>query len=170
MNCLISATGVGQLCNKLKLLQGPSYPGYTKSISWLLMSWILASPGHHRSWYWMCKLVMFLSYMREDFHTIVVFVWSNYIDCRYISCFLCCGMYLKGVHRSILPDTITISIYVISTEMCTYHIGLVNIFIGNEWSRHVFLKWMCNVWCTVYCLPSRQRCLYKDPQGADKRF
>ena len=117
MNCLISAMGVGQLCNKLKLLQGPSYLGYAKSVSWLLMSWILASSGHHLSWHWICKLCMFLSYMREDFHTIVVFVWRNYIDCRYISCFLCCGMHLKGAHCSILPDTITISIYVISTEM-----------------------------------------------------
>ena len=33
---------------------GPSYSGSTLSISWLLMPWLLALPGHHQPWYWIC--------------------------------------------------------------------------------------------------------------------
>ena len=29
-------------------VRGPSYPGLTRSISWLLMPWLLVSPGHHQ--------------------------------------------------------------------------------------------------------------------------
>ena len=46
----------------------PSYLGLTKSISWLLMPWLLASPGHQQQWYWLCKLSRSLSYMRKDFN------------------------------------------------------------------------------------------------------
>ena len=31
-------------------VQGLSYLGLTKSISWLLMPWLLASPGHQQPW------------------------------------------------------------------------------------------------------------------------
>ena len=33
-----------------RVRQGPAYS--TLSISWLLMSWLLASPGHQQPWYW----------------------------------------------------------------------------------------------------------------------
>ena len=32
-------------------VRGPSYLGLTRSISWLLMPWLLASPGHQQPWY-----------------------------------------------------------------------------------------------------------------------
>ena len=48
-------------------VQGPSNPGLTRSISWLLMLWSLVSPGHQQSWYW-CKLGRSLSYMKKDFN------------------------------------------------------------------------------------------------------
>ena len=35
---------------------GPRYPGLTRSISWLLMSWLLASPGHQHPCYWLYKI------------------------------------------------------------------------------------------------------------------
>ena len=47
---------------------GLSYPGLTVSISWLLMPWLLASPGHQHPWCWLCKLGKSLSYMRKDFN------------------------------------------------------------------------------------------------------
>ena len=31
----------------------PSYLGLTWSISWLLMSWLLTSPGNQQKWYWL---------------------------------------------------------------------------------------------------------------------
>ena len=49
--------------------RGPNYSGSTLSISWLLMPWLLASPGHQQPWYWLCivRICKFLSYTRKDF-------------------------------------------------------------------------------------------------------
>ena len=47
---------------------GQSYPSLTWSISWLLMSWLLVSPGHQQPWYWPCKLDRPLSSIRKDFY------------------------------------------------------------------------------------------------------
>ena len=47
---------------------GPSYLGLTRSISWLLMFWLLTSPGHHEPWYWLCRIGRFLSHLRKDFN------------------------------------------------------------------------------------------------------
>ena len=56
-------------------VRGLSYPALTRSISWLLMPWLLVSPGHQQLWYWLCKIGRSLSYMRKYFnnlcHTIV---------------------------------------------------------------------------------------------------
>ena len=49
-------------------MQGSSYPSLTKSISWLLMPWLLASPGHQHPWFWLCRIGKFLSYTRKDFN------------------------------------------------------------------------------------------------------
>ena len=48
-------------------VRGPSYLGLTRSISWLLMPWLLPSPGHQKPWYWLCRIGGFLSYLRKDF-------------------------------------------------------------------------------------------------------
>ena len=47
-------------------VRGPSYLGLTRSISWLLMPWLLTSPGHQQPWYWLCRIGGFLSYLRKD--------------------------------------------------------------------------------------------------------
>ena len=49
-------------------VRGPSYLGLTRSISWLLVPWLLASPGHQQPWYWLCKISKSWSYMRNDFN------------------------------------------------------------------------------------------------------
>ena len=49
-------------------VRGPSYLGLTRSISWLLMPWLLTSPGHQQPWYWLCGIGRFLSYLRNDFN------------------------------------------------------------------------------------------------------
>ena len=46
---------------------GPSYLGLTRSISWLLMSWLLTLPGHQQPWYWLCRIYRPWSYLRKDF-------------------------------------------------------------------------------------------------------
>ena len=54
--------------NELTLnVRGPSYLGLTRSISWLLMPWLLTSPGHQQPWYWQCRICKSWSYLRKDF-------------------------------------------------------------------------------------------------------
>ena len=48
-------------------VQGPSYLGLTRSISWLLMPWLLMSPGHQQPWYWLYRIWRSFSYLRKDF-------------------------------------------------------------------------------------------------------
>ena len=48
-------------------VRGQSFLGLTRSISWLLMPWLLTSPGHQQPWYWLCGIGRFLSYLRKDF-------------------------------------------------------------------------------------------------------
>ena len=45
----------------------PSYLGLTRSISWLLMPWLLTSPGHQQPWYWLCRICRSWSYLRKGF-------------------------------------------------------------------------------------------------------
>ena len=44
-------------------VRGLSYLGLIRSMSWLLMPWLLASPGHQLPW---CKISKSLSYIRKD--------------------------------------------------------------------------------------------------------
>ena len=48
-------------------VRGLSYLGLTRSISWLLMLWLLTSPGHQQPWYWLCRICRSWSYLRKDF-------------------------------------------------------------------------------------------------------
>ena len=53
--------------DKLTLkVRGPSSLGLTRSISWLQMPWLLASPGHQQPWYWLCRISRSLSYSRRN--------------------------------------------------------------------------------------------------------
>ena len=47
-------------------VRGPRYLGLTRSLSWLLMPWLLTSPGHQQPWYWLCRIGRLLSYLRKD--------------------------------------------------------------------------------------------------------
>ena len=61
-------------------VRGPSYLGLSRSISWLLMPWLLTSPGHQQPWYWQYRIGTFLSYLRKDFnylHPINVEIWHK---------------------------------------------------------------------------------------------
>ena len=49
-------------------VRGLSYLGLTRSISWLLKPWLLASPGHQQPWYWPCRMGKSLSYLRKGFN------------------------------------------------------------------------------------------------------
>ena len=45
-------------------VRGPNYLGLTRSISWLLMPWLLTSPGHQQPWYRLCSICRSWSYLR----------------------------------------------------------------------------------------------------------
>ena len=51
----------------------PVCPRQTRTISWLLMSWLLVSPGHQQSWYWSYKMGMLLSSLRVGLHNLSCF-------------------------------------------------------------------------------------------------
>ena len=61
----------------------PSYLGLTRSISWLLMPWLLASPGHQRPWYRLFKIGPCL--LRGSFFTSsLISVWRINTICKYM--------------------------------------------------------------------------------------
>ena len=45
----------------------PSYLGLSRSISWLLMPWLLTSPGHQQPWYWLYRICRSFSCLRKCF-------------------------------------------------------------------------------------------------------
>ena len=53
-------------------VRGPIYLCLTtgRSVSWLLMPWLLTSPGHQQPWYWLCRLCKSWSYWRKDFNSL----------------------------------------------------------------------------------------------------
>ena len=68
-------------------LQGSSYLGLTRSISWLLTPWLLVLPGHQQSWYWPCKIDKPWSYTRSISINYGISVWRNDIRCKYLFMF-----------------------------------------------------------------------------------
>ena len=63
--------------------RGPSYFSLTSSISWLLMSWLLSSPGHHQPWWWLYRIGMSLAYWARILNACVMSMWRNAIKCKY---------------------------------------------------------------------------------------
>ena len=102
--CLTTPSFYLNMCSEIILLklqltlnvQGLSYLGLTRSISWLLMPWLLTSPGHQQPWYRLCRIDRFLSYLRKDLN--YQFSYSARADC--VSC--------QGRLHHILPGRITI--------------------------------------------------------------
>ena len=68
-------------------VRGPSYPGLTRSISCLLMPWILTSQGHQHPWYWLFKIHSYLSSMRNVFQLPLSYQYQGMIEI--VSTWLC---------------------------------------------------------------------------------
>ena len=67
---ILGSCAISDIRSKLILtlsVRGPSYLGLTRSISWLLMPWLLTSPGHQQPWYWLYRICWSFSYLRKDF-------------------------------------------------------------------------------------------------------
>ena len=63
------------------------YLGLTRSISWLLIPWLLKLPGHQQPWYWLCRICRSWSYFRKDLSICAIPMWSNDIKCKYMFMF-----------------------------------------------------------------------------------
>ena len=48
-------------------VRGPNYIGLTRSMSRLLMPWLLTSPGYQQPWYWLHRMCRSFSYLRKDY-------------------------------------------------------------------------------------------------------
>ena len=48
-------------------VRGLNYSGWTYSIAWLLMHWLLASPGHQHPRWWLYRMAQVFSSMRKEF-------------------------------------------------------------------------------------------------------
>ena len=85
-------------------MRGPSYLGLTRSISWLLMPWLLTSPGHQQPWYWLYRTCTSFSYLRKDFkylcqinveewHKMQIYVYASLVTTnRIINVYGCCSV------------------------------------------------------------------------------
>ena len=68
-------------------MRGPSYLGLTRSISWLLMPWLLGSPGHQQPWYRLCEIGKSWSYTRKDFNYLWHISVEEWHKCEYVFMF-----------------------------------------------------------------------------------
>ena len=54
-------------CFKPLSVRGPSYLGITRSMTWLLVPWLLTSAGHQQPSYWQCRICRSWIYLGKDF-------------------------------------------------------------------------------------------------------
>ena len=83
-------------------MRGQSYlgTGITRSISWLLMPWLLMSPGHQQPWYWLRyveKVGSCLIWGRIS-TTCIISMWRNDTKCKYMFMFPLKNLARKGLN------------------------------------------------------------------------
>ena len=98
------SVGIGVGCNLTLDVRGRSYLSLTSRrwISWLLMPWLLKSPGHQQQWYWLYRICRSFSYLRNDFKCLCqinVEEWRNVNVC---SCSLWKNLARKGLNFMVL--------------------------------------------------------------------
>ena len=82
-------------------VRGQSYLGLTRSISWLLMPWLLtSSPSHQQPWYWLYRICRSFSYLREDFKYLCHINVDKWHKCKYMFMFPLKNLARKGLSVS----------------------------------------------------------------------
>ena len=63
---------------------------HCKAIPWLMMPWLLASPGHQQPCYWICLINNSMPSMRTNYCITMCVIWvlRNHSKCKYIFMFL----------------------------------------------------------------------------------
>ena len=78
----------------------PSYLGLTRSISWLLMPWLLTSPGHQQPWYWLYRIYRSFYYLRKCFKYLCQINAEEWHKCKYMFMFPLKKLARKGLRDS----------------------------------------------------------------------
>ena len=81
-------------CISILDVRGLSYLDLTRSISRLLMPWLLTSPGHQQPWYWPCRS---WSYLRMDFKYMCNINVKKWHNCKYLFMFPLTNLARKGL-------------------------------------------------------------------------
>ena len=107
----------------------PSLLGSTRSISWLLMSRHLASPGHQQLWYWLCRIGKSLSYLRKDFNYLChINVEEWHKMWIYVLCSLWKAQHVKGE----------------KAKICLYRWCFIKVVCNPRFTiMRVNIQWMC---------------------------
>ena len=102
-------------------MRGSSYLGLTRSVSWLLMPWLLTSPGLQQPWYWLYRICRSCFYLKKDFKYLChISMWRNDIKCKYMFLFSLNNLARKGlkgikmywIKSTSLPQVIAVKEYV----------------------------------------------------------
>ena len=111
------------------------YFGITRSISWLLMPWRLASPGHQQPWYWRSTMWIIRSSSGVNFNNLQCFVVKEW-----------CEMQIHGLAQNcsvssvnaleILQSCTTLSKYVFTPKFSMTRVKLLLYVIQIEKSMH----------------------------------
>ena len=112
-------------------VQGPSYLGLTRSISWLLMPWLLMSPGHQQPWYWLYRICRSFSYSRKCLSTCTKSMWRNDIKCKYMLMFPQKSLACKGLIFHTILRVHSTCIFTMSTIVCT-HSTILFLFVNEK--------------------------------------
>ena len=78
-------------------MRGPSYLGLTRSISWLLMPWLLTLPGHQQPWYWLYRICRSFSFLGKDFKYMCQINVEEWQNCKYMFMFPLKKIACKGL-------------------------------------------------------------------------
>ena len=106
-------------------VRGPSYLSLTRSISWLLMPWLLMSPGHCRQDI-SSHDIDFIEYVGPGLmwgrilSTCVISKWNNDIKCNYMFLFHLKNLACKGLKGVSMSWCHHISIYYIWKLLLLY--------------------------------------------------
>ena len=106
----MSPYGITRPHNELNLRL--EYSRRYRSIPWLLMPWLLPSPGHQQPWYWLCRINGSLSSTKKDFNKLCHLIdkqWWEMCLCLHVS-----SMYVSSIKFS----TSMVNIY---QETLVYH-------------------------------------------------
>ena len=106
-------------------VRGPSYLGLTRSISWLLMPWLLTSPGHQQPWYWQYRMCRSFSHLRKDFKYLCEINVEEYdIKCNYMFMFPLKNVARKGLSTGVIHMSLQFDHHNVCKHYADYNLGM----------------------------------------------